>query len=234
MEFGKQIAIDVLSGFGFQVEEIPVSDRPRADLRVTDDKGTYILEVKDKFEDAVEARERAECLSRGETFEQAREMEYNNRIKGILLKARDQLDETPKNAEAFQLIWFHATGSDSNFKYRQAFLTFYGHVYLTPMYPHRGASKECLYFDYNAAYDMPTIHALVLSERQPRGGAVIQVCLNEFAPARMSFELAGSIASFSGENRPRTQLLGRRKGERFVCDHRFLASARTCPSYAKL
>ena len=62
-------------------------------------------------------------------------------------------------------------------KYRQAFATFYGYVHLLPMYPNNHLStKECFYFDYNAAFDMRDIEALILTD-----GKQLQFCLNEFA-----------------------------------------------------
>ena len=84
-----------------------------------------------------------------------------------------QLRATARTADTFQLIWFHANGIDADLKYRQAFATFYGYVNLVPMYPHDGPPIEAFYFDYNAAFDMPDVEALILTDRES-----LQLCLN--------------------------------------------------------
>ena len=214
METGKQIAAMFFSIKGFEVEEIPTAGSPRADLRATDGTSVYLIEAKDKEEDAKASKERLACFDRGDLYEQQDLLSRSNRIKGILMKARDQLDNTPRSGTAFQLIWFHATGVDADTKYRQAFATFYGYVHIIPVSEHRNESaKECFYFDYNAAFEMPSVDALILSEQKTRDGFIIQLCLNEFSPrasnlrsSRLFKELA---ASGSTVDPPEWEALGR-------------------------
>ncbi len=187
MEIGKRIATRILSDFGFQVEEILETTCKRADLRATDGECSLVVEAKDKLEDQRRAQERVECLSRGEVYPNEDPLSHDNTIQGVLRDARDQLDKTPKDADTLQLIWFHASGVDSDLKYRQAFATFYGHVHLRPMYPHKVKDTECFYFDYNAAFDMPTVDALILTELKSRNDVQIQMCVNEFAPRAPKF-----------------------------------------------
>ena len=176
MEAGKLLATRILSNLGFHVEEIPVGAGRTADLRITDDASIYHLEIKEKFEAEALANVRTDCLARGEVYEQADELAHDNRISGILYDAGKQLDKTPKDAGTFQLIWFHADGIDSDLKYRQAFATFYGQVQLIALEPLHSEIKHCFYFDYSAAFAMPTVEALILTDSD-----TLRVCLNEFA-----------------------------------------------------
>jgi len=87
----------------------------------------------------------------------------------------------------FQLIWFHADGIDADTKYRQAMATFYGQVALSPRWDGKANWQDwkksqpdtlptCFYFDYAASYAMPTVEALILTDRTQ-----LQLCLNEFS-----------------------------------------------------
>lgn len=191
MEDGKQIAKQVLANLGFQVDEIETSKRRTADLRVTGES-IYHIEVKDKVESEEQAEERRKALAGGELYEQMDPLAYNNRIRGIFHDARKQLNATQKAPGTFQLIWFHATGIDADTKYRQAFATFYGYVHLSPLYPHNQLpSLECYYFDYNAAFDMRDVEALIVCD-----GKQLQVCLNTHAPLGDEFRKSDLARAF--------------------------------------
>ena len=200
MEVGKEIATRLLSLFGLQVEEIPVSDSPRADLRATDGESTYLIEAKDKGEDDALAKNREEQLASGEMYEQSDVLARSNRIKGVFFKARDQLDRTPREGDVAQIIWFHATGIDADLKYRQAFATFYGHVYVTGFGLNHAPTKDCFYFDYNAAFDMPSVDALILSEQKGRDGIIAQLCLNDFAVRSGTLRTSQLFREFSSRD----------------------------------
>lgn len=192
MEFAKSQATQILTGLGFQVDEIPTGDSRRADLRVYDDSFSYHLEVKEKFESAEDAMVRADLLRQGEIYQQADLLAHDNRISGIFRYAQKQLDETPKDSSTFQLIWFHANGIDADLKYRQAFATFYGQVQLIAIPPLRSPvpvavesrppTPHCFYFDYSAAFAMPTVEALIITDSE-----TMQVCLNEFSSRANEF-----------------------------------------------
>ena len=176
-EVGKAIATQELKGLGFQVDEVPVANDRTADLLAIDTElQQYLIEVKDKVESESQAQERIEILGRGDLYEQADLLARDNRITGILRDARKQLDATPKDSSTYQLIWFHATGLDADLKYRQAFATFYGHVDLIALNPRSHRTSACFYFDYSAAFNMPTIEALILTDNKQ-----LQVCLNDFS-----------------------------------------------------
>lgn len=192
MEAGKAQARHVLTTLGFLVEDIPLRDGRSADLKISDDESIYHIEVKEKFESPQLAADRAQRLNRGELFEQADLLAYDNRISGILRDAKKQLDETPKDASEFQLIWFHADGIDADLKFRQAFATFYGMVSLIALHPRRSGTTDCLYFDYCESIRMPTVEALILSDADN-----LQVCLNEFSERRIEFQSTRFFKTFS-------------------------------------
>ena len=172
----KALAKQILSNLGFRVEEIPEGNSRSADLAISDDTSAYHLEVKEKFESQSVAQKRQECLARGDIYQQDDPLAHDNRISAILRDAQNQLDETLDKADAFQLIWFHANGVDADLKYRQAFATFYGQVPLIALEPRQSETTTCFYFDYSAAFAMPTIEALILTDH-----TTLQVCLNEFS-----------------------------------------------------
>lgn len=155
------------------------------------DSQQYLVEVKDKLESEAHAQERIEILSRGELYEQADLIARDNRISGILQDARKQLDATPKDGSTFQLIWFHASGVDADLKYRQAFATFYGQVDLIARSPRSHRTHTCFYFDYSAAFSMPTIEALILTDSK-----TLQVCLNEFSQRADEFRRSDLCKQF--------------------------------------
>lgn len=191
MEDGKQIAMKVLGHRGFRVDEIERNDGKTADLRVTGE-AIYHVEVKDKLESVEQAAERQKVLASGELYEQMNLLAYNNRIRGIFRDARKQLNATPKAPGTFQLIWFQATGIDADTKYRQAFATFYGYVHLSPCYPHHKLpSLQCYYFDYNAAFDMRDVEALIVCD-----GNQLQVCVNTHAPRADEFRKSDLARAF--------------------------------------
>lgn len=127
------------------------------------------------MESEEDRKRRIDTLNRGDLYEQADLLARNDRIARVFKDARKQLDATPKVKETFQLIWFHATGVDADLKYHQAFATFYGYVDLIAMNPLSHDTPACFYFDYSAAFNMPTVDALILTGRGTQ-----QLCLNEF------------------------------------------------------
>jgi hypothetical protein len=191
MEAAKAFAAQILSALNFQVDEIPVGEVRSADLRVSDRDSIYHIEVKTKFESETQFNDRVEILNRGDLFEQCDTLAHDNRISGILHDARKQLEETPKAARTFQLIWFHADGIDADLKYRQAFATFYGQVALVPLQPRSRETPTCFYFDYSAAFAMPTVDALIVSDSEQ-----LQVCLNEFSPRLNEFRASALCREF--------------------------------------
>jgi hypothetical protein len=197
MEDSERLAHFVLSKWGFGVAPIGQCDQKRADFRVTDSESEYLVEVKDKSESDTVTEEREECLERGEIFPQREKLTHDNRIRGVLRAARDQLDATPKDCEpTYQVIWFHSSGYSAGTKWEQAFATFYGHVHLFPT-PFQATARQtqCFYFDFNAARDMPSVVAMVQTKVE-RDDICIRLCLNEFATYARKFRSSRLYSEF--------------------------------------
>lgn len=135
MERSKRFAMGVLRHTGFQVEEIPEADAKRADLRVTDDNSTYLVEVKHKLDDPELVRDDAERMARGELVTRTTPIGRNNCIDGVIKVGRKQLDATPDEADAFRVIWLHLNGLDPDLQWKQALITFYGGAWLSRRSP---------------------------------------------------------------------------------------------------
>lgn len=212
MEESKDLVSRILSHLGFRVEEIPECQERRADLRVFGDQSSYHIEVKDKYESPGDASRRMECFRRGEMYEQEEPLKHDNRISAILRDACQQLDSTPNELGAFQLIWFNANGIDADLKYRQAFSTFYGDVPLVATYPRSAESTHCFYFDYSAAFVMPTVEALILSDR-----VSIQLCVNEFAHRVDEFRGTDLYRKFAEKRSVLDPLVLQQEGKIIAC-----------------
>lgn len=194
IEPGKAQAINVLTEFGFRVEEIPESNEPnqsRADLLVSDDESHYVIEVKDKGEGDERRKERHETLGKGEVFSETDALARDNSISGVLIHARDQLDATPKPPNAFQLIWLYSAGVAADTKFRQTQYTFYGIRHLICRDDNSGMTTDCLYFDYCTAFNMPTVEAVILTDKQN-----LSVCLNEFSTRAAEFRASALYTRF--------------------------------------
>lgn len=175
MEYSKQIAIRELTGRSFRVDEIPETTSKRADLCVTDGQHVYHVEAKDKFDsDDIPA------ASQDDFYRRKDPLTHTNTISGVLRDAHSQLKGTPKTDGTFQLIWFHA---QSDLQWQQAFATFYGTMPVSALYPNRDKSTVCFYFTFNAAFAMPDVEALLLSQ-----GLGLHICMNEFSPRRKEFK----------------------------------------------
>jgi hypothetical protein len=131
-------------------------------------------------------------LDKGEVISWAAGTAFDNGVDGILKKARKQVNATPDAREAFRLVWFHADGIDHDARWKKAYSTFYGRVYL---FPKSGATNdvvECFYFDWTASHAMPSIDALVLSD-----DSYAQLCLNEFSTQRAAFRRTSLYRRFA-------------------------------------
>lgn len=176
MKDAEQLTRDALLAMGFRVEAIPEADGKRADFRATDGDSTYLVEVKHKLDDPELLRDHATRMARGEVVTRAELTGHKNRISAILKNGREQLDNTPGASNAYRLIWFHADGIDRDLRWKQAFSTFYGRVYLWPKEPPGECVVECYYFDYSAAWSIPSVDGMILSDAHR-----VQLCLNEFS-----------------------------------------------------
>lgn len=192
MEVAKRHAYEMLSAIGCNVGEIPEADGRRADLRAVDKSSSYVIEVKHKLDDIELFRDESKRIAGGEVFLRTEPMRQNDRIDAILKDAREQLETTPKDAHEFRLIWFFADGIDSDLHWKRAFATFYGFVQLIALEPPSNDIVDCFYFDFSAAWSMPSVDAMVLSNRTH-----LQLCVNEFSDRIEDFTRTELYRQFS-------------------------------------
>jgi hypothetical protein len=137
MEHAKQLAMRILRSLGYRADSIPESsdlEGKRADIAADGDgdDDRFIVEVKHRFEDPVQRAEINERLANGELVPTEESLGYCDRVDAILRHGLKQIDETPKTAGTFNLLWFHTEGMDADLKALRARNTFYGLVHLSP------------------------------------------------------------------------------------------------------
>jgi hypothetical protein len=193
MERAKQIAIRALTSLGYDAKPIPEESGrkgKRADIAAAGDNDRFIVEVKQRLEDANRRNERNERLASGELVSSEEPLGYSDRVDAILRRGLKQINETPKTSGTFNLLWFHTEGLDSDLKALRARNTFYGLVHLFPRSlesPHAEAT-QCFYFDHNTSIRLPTVHGLIVVD-----GEGLQLCINEFAESAEDFRRSSLV-----------------------------------------
>jgi hypothetical protein len=180
---------------GFAVEYVPEGSERRADLFVKDEVSSYVIEVKQRLDDPAMLTKHSERLDRGEIVTRAAPCAYSNRTSAILTQAAKQLDSTPTPTGTFRLIWLQLDGLDHDLRWKQAFATFYGSVYLFPKKNRQSNTPQCFYFDYSAAFSMPNVDGLVLSDVEG-----IHLCVNEFSRTVEEFTESRLFHGFAQSN----------------------------------
>jgi hypothetical protein len=84
-----------------------IGGQRRADLRISDSRNSYIVEIKTResssFEDDLAKRGTAESLV---------VHAYSNSVSGVLGDAVEQLDASLERPEEFRLVWYHDLNED--------------------------------------------------------------------------------------------------------------------------
>lgn len=193
MERAKQVAIRFLTSLGYDARSIPESsgaEGKRADIAAEGDVDRFIVEVKQRLEDHERRDGRNARLENGELVSTEESLGYCDRVDAILRKGLKQINETPKTAATFNILWLHAEGIDADLKALRARNTFYGLVHLLPRpleSPHAEAT-QCFYFDHNTSIRLPTVHGLVIFN-----GKGLQLCINEFADSVDEFRRSSVV-----------------------------------------
>lgn len=215
MERAKQIAADFFAQIGFQVQGIAESDSKRADLIANDGTATYLVEVKQKLDDADQQNHNSGRMAEGEVVCHSEPHSRSNRIDGLLKHGRKQLDDTPKPAGSFSLLWFHAEGIDADLKVRRAQNTFYGLVPLIPL-SRNVAAIRCFYFDYATAFGMTTVDGLLTVHN-----CNLCLCLNEFAVSVNAFKESKLAKELSRAGAIIDPALSKHAAKRWSCAARY-------------
>jgi hypothetical protein len=192
MEHAKHIAITFFRGLGYSVTEIPETSTKRADLDVDDGETQYIVEIKEKLDTGSQIQ--CSVLSEDDlTINVGREPHLrSNRLDGVLKYGAGQLNETPSQDDAFNVLWLYSDGANSDMTIRRALYTFYGVATLIPLSP-RGDGVNCVYFDYCTAFSMPSVSGLIVVEKD-----ALQLCLNEFSRSYHKFKTSKLVHELGG------------------------------------
>lgn len=193
----KQHITQLLESWGFEVE--PLDDDGGSltpDLRVQAGAELYLVEVKQKEDDAALREEEARRLADGETIWRSEPWGPRNRTAGIIRHGVEQLRAHDAPRDAYRLLWLHAGGDDPALYWEQFHGTLYG---TTNVFQIRGGGSWTCYYFYDSAFYRwrSVLDAAVLSD-----GARMQLCINTY---------------ISGAERLRNSLLVRRFGTG-ICD----------------
>lgn len=177
MERAKEIAtIWLKDEFGFDVQAIETADGRRADLGMNDGEFDYTIEVKDKIDTGNHSNFSELPVGEGRVASiRADAHERLNRLDNILRDGSEQIAQTPRSEQTFNLIWFNFEGPNADILGRRLLYTFYGIADLCPRFSD-DAGVSCVYFDFNAAHEIRNVHGVVICEN-----CKLQIAINEFA-----------------------------------------------------
>jgi hypothetical protein len=144
---------------GFDVTPIAeVYSQRWADLRISDSRNSYIVEIKTResssFEDDLANHGIAESLV---------VHAYSNSVSGVLGHAVEQLDATLKHPEELRLVWYHNLNEDECEQVRK---TLYGIVTVIRPSSTGAECLDCLYLTFSEFYRYPQLVGAVLGYRQ--------------------------------------------------------------------
>jgi hypothetical protein len=167
---------------GFDVTPIAeVAGQRRADLRISDSRNSYIVEIKKRegsfFEDDLAKHGMAESLV---------VHAYSNSVSGVLGDAVEQLDATLEHREELRLVWYHGLNEDECEQVRK---TLYGIVTVIRPSATGAESLDCLYLTFSEFYRYPQLVGAILGQRH--GGVLFPNVLSRTCAELRSSRLFG-------------------------------------------
>lgn len=175
------VAKQVFRAWGASAEEIPTSSAEESDWLVALKGFRLLVEEKAKLENPESQQEREEALRSGSVHGTTTPLVQNNRLSGIVRKARKQLSSTAAQREHdARIMWFTGFGFDAEAKHYQFMATLYGSTKIIEL--DKPGLRECYYFR-NADFfryreEMDGAVAAFLT-----GDSVImKLCLNTYSP----------------------------------------------------
>jgi hypothetical protein len=170
-----------LSSGGATVQVLPTSTRQECDLLAELNGVRLLVEEKTKLDSPDVVYERREAYSRGETHSFAQSVSYNNRISGIIRKAKEQLSSTGEGvSHDLRILWFTGVGVDAEAQQSKLISTLYGSTNVFDIQDSNGMATICYFFRnsdfyrYRNELDGAVAARLSLDERQ----VDIRFCLN--------------------------------------------------------
>jgi hypothetical protein len=190
-EYSKLVATTWLNTFGLTVEEISTASERRADLKARDVDAEYLIEVKEKIDTGNHSHFSESPLTETHSvLIRSDEHKRLDRLDNILRDGQKQIVSTPEHERCFNLIWVHFDGPHADMAARRLLYTFYGIADLCAR-QQNAPGINCLYFDFNAAFAMPNINAVVVCEKRE-----LQIAINEFATNVDSFRRTAFVQKF--------------------------------------
>ena len=134
----------LLTSNGFEVIPIEASDEDTPDFAASDGEIAYLIEIKQKFQRTLEAKEI-------ETNIRLDKVGRYNRLSGITKKAVKQLRARQKD-KTVNLMWFFGEYPDQNFQYDQLRATVYGMRLVVGTQKGAGVAKYGYYITHSDFY----------------------------------------------------------------------------------
>jgi|GEM_PF-3772199 len=141
----------LLEAAGLQVDSIATGPTRRCDLRASDGRERYLIEVKGFHEDEAITK----TLREGQLHESARSLHYSGSISNVIDDAVKQIEETldRKNPELRLICLLACDKYDNDIVSHQIRAVLYGmRSLLVPATGGKVADRECLYFGESAFY----------------------------------------------------------------------------------
>jgi len=139
------VAKHVMEMWGAHVTEIETSAEDECDLLAKLDGIDLLVEEKSKLDDPRALKARRDTLSRGEVHGSVLPLRHNNRISGIVRKAKDQLSSTgAKIDHDLRVMWFTGMGYHAEAQHFQLISTLYGSTRVFEL--DRPQMRPCYFF----------------------------------------------------------------------------------------
>jgi hypothetical protein len=166
----------LLESWQFEVEPLDddgASLTPDFALRAGEEQ--YLLEVKQKEDDAALREEEARRLADGETVWRAEPWGRRNRIAGVIRHGVEQLSAHDAPPDIYRLLWLHAGGEDPALYWEQFHGTLYGTANIFQL--HGNGGWTCYYFYDSAFYRWRSVLVgAVIADNESA-----QLCINSYA-----------------------------------------------------
>jgi len=189
----KQAIAALLKGRGFKVDIIrPRPGRSTADLMAQKGGQTFVVEIKDKFDDPAMTEREAVLLEQGHIVSRSESMGSRNNMSGVIQNGVNQLIEHCDDGDCFRVLWLNARGRDSELQVRQLRATLYGIAQLVDFGSKPQDSRECYYFHESSFFT----HRAVLD------GAIVatdqhgSLCINSYSPRLRTFRESALVSTF--------------------------------------
>jgi hypothetical protein len=173
---GREFAIQILQGLGFEVSPIAEGDLKTADLQATHFGDSYCIECKQKGHNLEWEADTRKRIVDGEIVQRTEEFGATNPIAKRFTIAAKQLASSSAGSEQFRCVWIEVVGQDRDLRFNQVICTFYGACLAVEVTREHSPLNFAFYVDPSIAFAHPQIDAVMLTDS-------VDFCLllNEFS-----------------------------------------------------